>query len=79
MTTKTEMASSPFDTLVFRVFLCQFIQIGIQDGGAIEFNQNLGAMNRDFLVVPFTRRFEEAALGWLQFVEGAMVLGILEF
>ena len=76
MAAEANMASPALGALVLGLFLVQFVEIGVQDDGSVQFNLHERSVDGDFLMVPFTNRLEVTALGRLQRVKGTMILVI---
>ena len=79
MSAKANMSAPALGSLVLRLQLVDFVQVGIQNNDPVQFHYNARAIDRDLLMVPLTGRFEMTPLGRLQFVKGAMILGIDKF
>ena len=65
MSTETDIATPPLDSFVFAILFFKFIQIGFQNLGSIQMHHDFWTINRNFLVIPLTRWFEETTFGSL--------------
>ena len=73
---EADVTAPTLGSLVLGFLLVQFVKIGVEYNGSVQFDLHERSVDGDFLMVPFTNRLEVTALGRLQSVKGTMILVI---